>query len=109
MERSSVEKEEKVSERTTTLCHHLCYFLEEALRALLKCLGVETALTKKQEKTSHLKPHSDADLDLVTTPETSATNVKKSSHEGANPPSATTQNIKVYDIFSLYYLSLKYN
>ena len=100
MERSSVKKEEKVSERKTTLCHHLRYFLEEALSALLKCLGVETAI-KKQEKSSHLKPHSDADLDPVTTPETSATNIKKSYQEAANLPSSTTQNINVYDIFFL--------
>ena len=100
MERSSTRREEEVAERRATL-NHPCYFLEAALKALLKCLGIETE-TKKEEKSSHLKPHSDADLDPVTTPEASATNIMKSNQEAADPPPTTTQNVNVYDTLSLY-------
>ncbi|KAK7391178.1 hypothetical protein VNO78_19590 [Psophocarpus tetragonolobus] len=59
MEGSSSSHEE---ERTATFyVYHPCYFLQQALRALLKCLGIESQ--EKEEKTSLLKTPA---ADLIT-------------------------------------------
>ncbi|XP_061351303.1 uncharacterized protein LOC133296354 [Gastrolobium bilobum] len=74
MEESSTEEEEKVAERTATFyLYHPCYFLEEALRTLFKCLGFEIG-------SSMVKPISDSEEDPIT-PENTSSNDQNCSQE----------------------------
>lgn len=103
MNRSSMKEEDKVGhERRTATFYlwHPCYFLKEALRAFLGCLGVDTAGTressmKKEEKSPLLKHDSDADPqdDHIRTPENTASNSQNSYQEAADSPSTTTQYV----------------
>ncbi|KAE9618341.1 hypothetical protein Lal_00046977 [Lupinus albus] len=102
MNRSLMNEEEEVHHDrkfTFYLCHP-CFFLEETLKAFLRCLGVETSrgcssMKKKEEESPLLKQVSDnADVNSVTTSQNStATNIHKTNQEAADPPSSTTSQI----------------
>lgn len=113
MEGLSAAKEE---ERTVTFyAYHPCYFLEEALRALLRCLGVESStsgsnnmgsqsqMKEEEENSSQSKPPSCACHSVVTSDKSpssssSSSSSHKSSQEAADPvvPSTTTTHSLVY-------------
>ncbi|MED6178411.1 hypothetical protein PIB30_107279 [Stylosanthes scabra] len=103
MSSSSMKREEsderRITTTTTAALYNPCYLLEEALNALLKCLGFETATTTAENKKNnnvHLKPHSDADLDgddMISTPqvcECHDTNMKGSYQEDEQDPPASS-------------------
>ena len=90
MEGSSPSIEE---ERTATFyVYHPCYFLQQAFRALLRCLGIESEATmcsKAEEEKSSLSQTTAAD-DLITN--SPSCNIShKNSQDAADPPSTTTQ------------------
>ncbi|KAL4288673.1 hypothetical protein HN51_056259 [Arachis hypogaea] len=102
MSSPSMKREEADDKRRIPL-YNPCYLLEEALNALLKCLGFETTTAaaaenkKKEEKNVHLKPHSDADLgddDDISTLRICEcdTNMKASYQQDEDPPSSTSQD-----------------
>ncbi|OIW01405.1 hypothetical protein TanjilG_25701 [Lupinus angustifolius] len=92
MEGSSTheEKGEVVDhERTTTFSlYHPCYFFEEALRALFKCLGLEFGT--KEKKISMDKAASESEENDPITPENTESNSHRSSQEYSS--TSTTQN-----------------
>ncbi|RDX58078.1 hypothetical protein CR513_62631, partial [Mucuna pruriens] len=82
-------------ERTATFyVYHPCYFLEQALGALLRCLGIESGTTMcsqaKEEKTSLPQVQTLSGADPITN---SPSNTQKSSQDAADPPSTTNQTI----------------
>lgn len=90
MEGSSPSIEE---ERTATFyVYRPCYFLQQALRALLKCVGIDESentmcsQANKQEKSS-LPQTPSADDPITNSP------THKSSPDAADPPSTTNQTI----------------
>ncbi|KAJ1424938.1 Elicitor peptide [Sesbania bispinosa] len=89
MEGPSAKKEEKT---ISFYVHHPCCFLQQALRALFRCFGVETetnmASQAKEEETPLLKGTCP-----IETPEDPATSNQKSYQEVADPPSKTTQTL----------------
>ncbi|MED6118220.1 hypothetical protein PIB30_000847 [Stylosanthes scabra] len=101
-----MKREEGDERRMTSALYNPCYLLEEALNALLKCLGFETPTTttaaeNKKNNNVHLKPHSDADLDgddiISSNPqicECDDTNMNGSYQEDEEdpPPSSTSQD-----------------
>ncbi|CAJ1976855.1 unnamed protein product [Sphenostylis stenocarpa] len=64
MEGSSSPSHEE-ERRATFYAYHPCYFLQEALRALLRCLGIESGSSMcsqaKQERSSLPQTHAAAD------------------------------------------------
>ncbi|KAK2404292.1 hypothetical protein QL285_053650 [Trifolium repens] len=94
MERLSTKKEEKTM--VFYVCHP-CMCLEEALKAFLKCFGIESTNMKEEENssTSLLKPYACAsDSDPMVASEiyqySSSSSNQKSSQEGvADPPAST--------------------
>ncbi|KAK7315410.1 hypothetical protein VNO77_33956 [Canavalia gladiata] len=60
MEETSPNKEEEVPQRKATFYfYHPCYFLEEALKPLFKCLGFES--NTKEHNSSMVKLSSDSE------------------------------------------------
>ncbi|KAG4908031.1 hypothetical protein AAZX31_20G160100 [Glycine max] len=93
MEGSSASSHEE--ERTATFyVYHPCYFLQQAFRALLRCLGIESEATmcsKAEEEKSSLSQTTAAD-DLITN--SPSCNIShKNSQDAADPPSTTNQTI----------------
>ncbi|KAF1884742.1 hypothetical protein Lal_00028628 [Lupinus albus] len=92
MEGSSTQEESKVNvdhESTTTFSlYHPCYFFEEALRALFKCLGLEFGT--KEKKNSMVKAPSESEENDPITLENTESNSNKSSQEYSS--TSTTQN-----------------
>lgn len=98
MEGSSPSIEE---ERTATFyVYHPCYFLQQAFRALLRCLGIESEATmcsKAEEEKSSLSQTTAAD-DLITN--SPSCNIShKNSQDAADPPSTTNQTIVCYFLY----------
>ncbi|ESW15610.1 hypothetical protein PHAVU_007G086700 [Phaseolus vulgaris] len=90
MEESSPWHEE---ERTATFyVYHPCHFLQEALRTLLRCLGIESGTSMsseaKQERSSLPQTHAAADPTI-----SSPTNTHTTSLGAAGPPSVTDRTI----------------
>ncbi|KAL2324694.1 hypothetical protein Fmac_023752 [Flemingia macrophylla] len=95
MERSSSHEEERSA---SFYVYHPCYFLEEALRALFRCLGIESEGTtmcsqeeeeKEEDKNSLLKTPSGSDPTKNLNPPTSTL---KASSDVQDPPSTNIVN-----------------
>jgi len=102
MEGSSPWHEE---ERTATFyVYHPCYFLQEALRSLLRCLGIEsetsTSSQVKQERSSLPETHAAADP-ISNSP----TNTHRTSPDAADPPSVTDHTIVSLSLYTFIYRS----
>ncbi|TKY51489.1 hypothetical protein E2542_SST23005 [Spatholobus suberectus] len=82
---SSLHEEERTG---TFFVYHPCYFLEEALRALLGCLGVESESSQAKEEKSALPQTPGADP-ITNSP---------SNPDAADPPSATDQTINASSV-----------
>jgi hypothetical protein len=116
MERLSTKKEEKTM--IFYICHP-CNCLEEALKAFLKCFGIESTHMKEEENssTSLLKPYAcSSDSDPMVASEiyqySSSSSNQKSSQEGvADPPASTISQTLVCVCIYIYlaiYLTFYY-
>jgi hypothetical protein len=109
MERLSTKKEEKTM--IFYICHP-CNCLEEALKAFLKCFGIESTNMKEEENssTSLLKPYACAsDSDPMVASEynqySSSSSNQKSSQESVEDPPASTISQTLVCVCVYLYLS----
>ncbi|KAK7357137.1 hypothetical protein VNO80_16420 [Phaseolus coccineus] len=86
-------------ERTATFyVYHPCRFLQEALRTLLRCLGIESGTSmssqaKEEERSSMPQTHAAADPTI-----NSPTSTHTTSLDAADPPSVTDRTISTSSI-----------